>query len=601
MSNVILHISDLHVSTFRFSDGRANSKVNSYLTTDSETGGSDHYIKKFTDQIKADFPGYEYILIITGDIADKADKPEYTFAKRFITAIINDLAIEAAKVLLLPGDHDVHRRSLENELDDKPNTQSHRLNEIKFANFSAFYKEIKTKDFLFDKLIVDHLVIDNKIILIGVNSNYKINIGGGEGFLPIDAFSKELEEVRAKFGSEGFQYVICWHHNITAGYEDTNSGQWENENRQHLLAELERQNIKLVLTGNEHTNHAKSVLLNSIWTSDAGAFSSKNSYATFKAYPVIIDQKVTLQNLSYGLQTPQGNDQAYFWNKLDNSSAKQPNDFILYLENTQIITEVTDLPHPALEEEQVLPIIPTTVLPLVRTFYDNPAISDKLYAIIKEKQLFHSGHFHWSQTSRAHNWIDVSKLLEEHGTLYFVQNAIIDMIDKFDLAENSDLIIGLGYEGNIISSKAAIRYNIPYSSLPYSYRYEDHHDYENKLNYDNSEGKYKTVIIITDVVNDGRTIRKLIDEREGVFFQKVEKIIVLSLFYTGHEEINNDILNYDNLPKTYDLENDYKVNKIEYYTIKSLRVEKCPYGNNYKEECFIYKDGLSCVHTFYAE
>jgi orotate phosphoribosyltransferase len=301
------------------------------------------------------------------------------------------------------------------------------------------------------------------------------------------------------------------------------------------------------------------------------------------------------------LQNTQGNDQAYFWNKIDNEAAKQISDFLLHEQNTQVIDEVTDLPHPVEHVKEIIGRTDVIIVPEAKVFYENSLISDRLYTIVKEKKLFHSGHFHWSETSRAHNWIDVSKLLEEHETLYFVQNAIIDIIEKFNLAENCSLVVGLGYEGNIIASKAAIRYNISYSSLPYSYRYEDHHDYENKLNYDNSAGSYKHIIIITDVVNDGRTIRKLVYEREKDFFKNVEKIIVLSLFYTGHQEIDKNILNFDKLPAGYDLQNDYKVNNIEYYTVKSLRVEKCPYGDNYREECFIYKDGLSCVHMFYAE
>jgi hypothetical protein len=170
------------------------------------------------------------------------------------------------------------------------------------------------------------------------------------------------------------------------------------------------------------------------------------------------------------------------------------------------------------------------------------------------------------------------------------------------LITNTDLIIGLGYEGNIISSKASIKYDIPYTFLPYSYRWKDHNEFENKLNFENQDKKFKTVLLITDVVNDGRTIRKLVgkETREKKFFDNVEKIIVVSLFYTGQEEINNDILNYDKLPEKQKV-GDEIVNNIEFYTIKHLKVEKCPYGENYKDECFILKDNLHCVHKFYSE
>ena len=77
------------------------------------------------------------------------------------------------------------------------------------------------------------------------------------------------------------------------------------------------------------------------------------------------------------------------------------------------------------------------------------------------------------------------------------------------------------------------------------------------------------------MVNDCRTIRKLIDKREQTFFKQVEKIIVLPLFYTGHQNIDINILNANKLPDGYDIENDHEVNNIEFYTVKSLRVEKC--------------------------
>ncbi|MFC5873185.1 hypothetical protein ACFP3I_11370 [Chryseobacterium arachidis] len=225
-----------------------------------------------------------------------------------------------------------------------------------------------------------------------------------------------------------------------------------------------------------------------------------------------------------------------------------------------------------------------------------------MYSIIKEKKLFHQGHFHWSETSRAHNWIDIARLLENKEDLYFAQNAIIDVLEKMNLIEGTDLIIGLGYEGNMIASKASIKLPVPYTYMPYSYRWLDHNKFENELHYDNEDKKYKKVILITDVVNDGRTIRRLVgrEDRKKEFFDNVEKIAVVSLFYTGHQELNNDILNYNSLPK--DLKDgDEEVNNIEFYTVQQLKIEKCPYGDDYKTECFILRDNLHCVHKFYTE
>ncbi|MNY16966.1 hypothetical protein D3C86_1502610 [compost metagenome] len=111
-------------------------------------------------------------------------------------------------------------------------------------------------------------------------------------------------------------------------------------------------------------------------------------------------------------------------------------------------------------------------------------------------------------------------------------------------------------------------------------------------------------MIVTDVVNDGRTIRKLIKKRQNKFFENIEKVYVISLFYTGQSQLNDNILN-SNFVKTisgYDMENEHgEVNIITFYTVKSLKVEKCPYGKDFRENCLIVKDSLSCVNLFYDE
>lgn len=108
-------------------------------------------------------------------------------------------------------------------------------------------------------------------------------------------------------------------------------------------------------------------------------------------------------------------------------------------------------------------------------------------------------------------------------------------------------------------------------------------------------------------MNDGRTIRKLIkkENREKKFFENIEKINVVSIFYSGERPLNVDVLNTKDkkFSDDYDWENDYPdVDNIDYYTVAKLKVEKCPCSNaEYKEACLIYKDKLDCVHLFYDE
>jgi hypothetical protein len=183
--------------------------------------------------------------------------------------------------------------------------------------------------------------------------------------------------------------------------------------------------------------------------------------------------------------------------------------------------------------------------------------------------------------------------------LHTAKEAIIDVIEKNGLGSQFDFIIGLGIEGNILSTRTSVKYNRPYSFLPYSYRYDEHNDYEKRLNYDNN-GTYKSVLIITDVVNDGRTIRKLIHKRAKAFFEGVQRVIVISLFYTGditpmNIQILNKVGNQNN-------EDDHQEERINYYFVLDMKVERCPYpGKNYRTECLVMRENLGCVHNFYDE
>lgn len=163
------------------------------------------------------------------------------------------------------------------------------------------------------------------------------------------------------------------------------------------------------------------------------------------------------------------------------------------------------------------------------------------------------------------------------------QGNIMDVVEKNAL--EADFIIGLGIEGNILASYVALRLDKSYSFLPYSYRYNDHEDYEKKLSIKN-EGKFKKILIITDVVNNGHTVDRLL-EKESAFFSEdnVEQINVVGLFYTGDPE--NKPLNPD--PQKY----------IQFYYVSHLKVERCPYGKDFRHTCMIYREKLSCVHEFY--
>ncbi|MEP2237485.1 MAG: hypothetical protein ABJI22_03925 [Maribacter sp.] len=600
MNSIILHISDLHISLNKKIGGEVNEH-DSYLDTSSNEERSFFFIDKFISTIKKDYLNYKIYLLITGDTTDRAEKKEFEYAFKFIHKIISELNIDIKNILLIPGDHDLNRRSIENLLEENENSSEQEVNIAKFKNFKNFYFKLLKKEFDPNKIIFDNLLIENSISLLGINSCTKLNLTNKLGNIPIQQFEQELSLITI---SEKQKHIACFHHNLTSAYENNNDGQWDKINRQSLLEKLLTNGIEFVFTGNEHTNSCKSLFLGDITTSDSGCLTSKKYDSTFKIYDILISDDVILKNKIYSLQKTNGNDSIYEWDIRTNKTFSQPEEFIIFKktpppleELTEILTESTNVAN--VEQKDFTNKLKKSE----RNIYYNKEFTDIIYDIVKELNLFHSGHFHWSETSRAHNWIDTSKLIENKDNLSFVKNAIIDVIEKQNLDNHINLIIGLGYEGNLISSKAAIKFDKPYGFLPYSYRHDEHHKYENELNFDNKNKDYKNVLIITDVVNDGRTIRKLIKKRQNDFFKNVDKVYVVSLFYTGESILNNDILNYDFIKTIpdYDIEKDEEVNNIEFYTVKSLKVEKCPYGNDFRETCLIVKDNLGCVNLFYDE
>lgn len=604
MNDIIIHISDLHISDQSKKIGHANKDT--YLTTNPSTQNID-FINLFIDKVKKINCRNKY-LVITGDISNIAEENEFLEAEKLIKHILLELNISKEQLLIIPGDHDINRRSIINVIAEGASDDDIKLVETKFNYFNKFYHSIKEKQFNHNDLIFDEIVINN-IILIAVNSNSKVFQHGGHGYLDTYSFDIELKKIKVKYSTE--EIIICLHHNLEGEHEDTSFGQWDSENKKNLVTLFERYDIKCVLNGNEHTPNSKNLShRDGIIISDSGSFSSKNSIAaSFKIYEINdSENNLSLKNNVYGLRKINGVSETNFgsWSlyRYEDIQDVEKECFELRKSNNLVLEKTEDLPSDdgkgITEKVKVEDVRHTKISTALN--YQNDEIQKKLYKIIKDKKLFHQGHFHWSETSRAHNWIDTARLLEDKEDLYFIKNSIIDVLEKMDLIKNTDLIIGLGYEGNIISSKTSIKYDIPYTYLPYSYRWEDHNDFENKLNFDNSKKKFKQVILITDVVNDGRTIRKLVgkETREKKFFDNVDKIIVVSLFYTGYKEINYNILNFNQL-NTEEQKGDEVVNNIDYYTIQNLKIEKCPYGENYKEECFILKDNLHCVHKFYTE
>ena len=117
MNDIIIHISDLHITdhTSRYCDKNENS----ILDTDESNGANITYIQKMCNIINYKFPQNPKILLITGDITNAAEQREFNIAEKYIRLFSKELNIDPTHILLIPGDHDIHRETIKFAIDRK--------------------------------------------------------------------------------------------------------------------------------------------------------------------------------------------------------------------------------------------------------------------------------------------------------------------------------------------------------------------------------------------------------------------------------------------------------------------------------------------------
>ncbi len=609
MRKVIIHISDLHVTSFKTLSGEVLDSVNSWLNTNPSDEIFNNYIDEFCSHIlKHVLIDRTFYLIVTGDITNQGLKEEFDCVSTFFNKVIKRLDIDKKNIIIVPGDHDVNRFDCQAAyLADDCSKRPFEYHEEKLKKFSSFYNDFFSEKFDASMSILRCIEWENeRVVLVGLNSIFKIGFEGPNlGFFDIDKLDSELMKVEEKYN--GFSKIAILHHNLESQYEDSAIGKFEQNNRISTIKLLEKFNFKIILNGNEHTR-STSNSIGEISVSDSGSFGSKSPDPSFKIYELVDDpERLFLENKpSVLMSSGKIRKEMSFgaWVQIEAKRLLEENVFIINqklgnIENT-IELPTTIIGNLEIEESKQVEI--DLLEELSTKTYSNSFYKDELLKIVKEKKLYYSGHFHWSENSRAHNWIDIGKILNNFSDLQLCKDSIIDVIKECDLEDKFDLIIGLGIEGNILSTKVSVKFNKPYTFLPYSYRYDEHNSFEKELNFTNN-GQFKNVLIISDVVHDGRTLRKLINKRESEFFAQVEKIIVISLFYTGDNSIGgSSLLNVQKLNS--ESENiDHIEHRIEYYHVLNMRVEECPYkfNSDFRNECLVVREGLDCVHKFYDE
>lgn len=614
-----IHISDLHIAELAKPGipNRNDRTEKTWLIAQSDRDNHD-YIEEFCKSVKEQFKDAkpDFYLLVTGDIADSSSELEYKYAKDFLDQIVKELKIDKAKVLIVPGNHDVYWPLCRIAADKSPEKPAYLQLEAKYHNFKCFYDSFYKKigkTFGLKKQIVDYLALnDEKILFVGINTNYKIDYEGGTGAVDTDAFKEELARLCEKY--ESYSKIAVFHHNILSDNDEKSSpyGSWGKDDWINFKGILETNEFVVLMFGNEHTR-ASSRNLNTdrgenvMYISDSGSFALHDDTCvpSFKVYELIHDENKTalkqyLFELGdvgrvgvrrYGRWCKQLNKEH---GELDEYVLREnnPNPFGQEVNEDLSVDTIVSANESGGGSKEMVETETISAKEIKLESLTDQDFHDEMMNIIKSEHLYHPGHFHWGKNSRSHNWIDTISLLNDRRYINMIQEKIRMVVKEIEQKKEIkyDVIIGLGMEGNIMSTQLLLE-DIPYTYLPYTYRYDDFNEFEKSICLKNKRGKYKNVLIITDVVNKGRMLKNLIEVKDAAFFSKVEQIHVISLFYTG---------NYDDRHMPVGLK-EIENKKIEFYSLMQLEVGECPYGDDFENTCTIYKEHLCEVYKFYSE
>lgn len=569
MRTNILHISDLHLEDFKPKD---NDLIKSRFQ-------EKNFIDKFYSSIKKYCTKIDYI-IITGDSANTGTSKEYSIVRDFLDIMIQELGVEKGQVLICPGNHDINWKksqkafhnaaanALNNEQEAPKENESYKFHHDKFEDFTEFYNDFYNDDNIkFDPLQAVYRdftisINDNKIQICLVNScfgesHYHDN---HQGYIDHESFEKYLKESDDKI------LKVALLHHVPVVMNDTKSIKNWDEEIKYLC---NKYNVRLFLFGHQHKSQGVKFKDGDIefLQLSVGAL-CKNEQGvqnTFNFLEIEYHEDTSLFEVSKKpFQYIEHGDEPD-WIPLD---AKKVVEFLSYQKPP--ISEPT--PVGILGEKKVVYKFPKRI----------ELFSDKLLEIITNCNLFSSGHYHWNKTTRTLGFIDTYSLLANSKNSKVAKGGILELYNSHSL--ESEFIIGLGQEGNILGGFLAMNKGLHFTSVPYFSRKDDYSKHEKDLNINGSE----RITIVTDVVHGASSVINIIKDKV-VSFENVKNIDLLSLFYISKENAYAPDM-FKNLDS-----------RLSFYTVSDkIKIDKCRCEDDKYESCSIFCKKLEKVHVFHS-
>jgi predicted MPP superfamily phosphohydrolase/orotate phosphoribosyltransferase len=568
MSINILHISDLHLERFETFD--KDVIQSRYQERNFKT--------KFFEAINSNISKVDYV-IITGDLANKGTEDDYSIVKKFLGELISEINIDKENILICPGNHDINWNKSERayikhaniELESgksRPNEEeSFKYHTEKFEDFKTFYDGFySNSDIEFNPEISVFrevkVVIDNaELLLCLINSSFRESHHPNNHTGYIEHSS--LEEFLKKKNNSILKTAIL-HHVPIALNRSKMIDNWEDDIK--YLCKLH--NIRLLLFGHQHKGQANKLT------------EGKHEFLQFSvgAFAKLGEGSNTFNILSLSYIEDKSKIQIVNKPFLYIDDGDEPDWHIL---EKKVSDEKLDYESPNIEEPS-----PVDLIGGAQVAFEFPGriqqFSNKLLEAISNNNIFSSGHYHWNTCTRTLGFIDTYSLLAKREHSQIAKGGILELFNTYSL--ESEFILGLGQEGNVLGGFLAMNKGLPFTSIPYHSRKDDYSEQEKDLNLNG----YKKVTIVTDVIYSASSVMNIIKEKIKSF-KNVETINLLSLFYISKER--------EYSPKVFSSQD----NRLRFYTVSDkIKIDKCKYENDELESCSIFCNKLEKVHVFHS-
>lgn len=224
MPVTILHLSDLHFGTIE----------NAALW-------ADQLIDDVTGELKC--PGID-AMVVSGDVANFCTPEEYDAAREFFKQIMGPLKIEAGKLLIVPGNHDLNWEAAEDayRLHKKAKykgelVEGHYIDEgekvvavrdeadykARFLSFSQFHKSVTGKDYPLEygRQVMFCELTEQKVLIVGFNSAWELDYHfKARAAIHPAAVAHALSTIRSAGKYAEHLKIAVWHHPLNSPFED---------------------------------------------------------------------------------------------------------------------------------------------------------------------------------------------------------------------------------------------------------------------------------------------------------------------------------------------------------------------------------------------